>query len=98
MSCGYGERPLNTIFLAFASLALFPILYRLVGGIVDDMDGVMTWLDYFNYSLATFTTIGFSQFTATTPLSQTISSLEALLGVSLLALLMFVLGNRISKA
>ena len=94
LSCGYGERPLNTIFLAFASLVLFPILYRIVGGI----EGATTWLDYFNYSLATFTTIGFSQFTATTPLSQTITSLEALLGIALLALLMFVLGNRISKA
>ncbi|MEM7119407.1 MAG: ion channel, partial [Chloroflexota bacterium] len=94
LSCGYGERPLNTIILAFASLIIFPFIYATTGGI----DGATTCLDYFNYSLATFTTIGFSQFTAITPLSQTLTSLEALLGIALLALLMFVLGNRISKA
>lgn len=97
LSCGYGERPLRPILIAFVTLAGFPFIYSLIGGIVDE-DGVMSLLDYFNYSFATFTTLGFEQFTAVTPLAQTLSSIEGLVGISILALLMFVLGNRISRA
>jgi hypothetical protein len=67
------------------------------GGIVSEA-GPMTWLDYFNYSFGAFTTMGFNQFHATTPLAQTLTSIEALLGISILALLMFTLGNRLSRA
>ncbi|MEM7336986.1 MAG: ion channel, partial [Chloroflexota bacterium] len=81
----------------FVTLVGFPFIYAAAGGIADD-DGVMTLLDYFNYSFATFTTLGFEQFSAETPLAQTVSSIEGVLGVSILALLMFVLGNRISRA
>lgn len=97
LSCGYGERPLRPILIAFVTLVGFPFIYAAAGGIADD-DGVMTLLDYFNYSFATFTTLGFEQFSAETPLAQTVSSIEGVLGVSILALLMFVLGNRISRA
>ncbi|VAW31345.1 hypothetical protein MNBD_CHLOROFLEXI01-5256 [hydrothermal vent metagenome] len=93
LSCGYGERPLRPIFWAAATLAVFPIIYATVGGV----SGPQTWLDYFNYSLAAFTTLGFDQFSADTPLAQTLTSIEAIVGISILALLMFVLGNRISR-
>lgn len=97
LTCGYGERPLRPIFLAALTLFTFPGFYALSGGVVSE-GGQMTWLDYFNYSFATFTTLGFNQFSAVTPLAQTISSIEGLVGISILALLMFVLGNRISRA
>jgi uncharacterized protein YjbI with pentapeptide repeats len=97
LSCGYGERPLRSIFLALITLLIFPAFYALSGGVVSEA-GQMTWLDYFNYSFATFTTLGFNQFSAVTPLAQTISSIEGLIGISILALLMFALGNRISRA
>ncbi len=58
----------------------------------------MSWIDYINYSFGAFTTIGFSNFQTTTALAQTLTSIEALLGISILALLMFTLGNRISRS
>ena len=97
LTCGYGEKPMRTIALSLMVLLGFPFLYALEGGIKSTVD-TMTALDYFNYSLASFTTLGFSEFEPTTALAQTLTSLEALLGISVLALLMFVLGNRISRA
>ncbi|MBI3243231.1 MAG: pentapeptide repeat-containing protein [Chloroflexi bacterium] len=95
--CGYGEKPLRTVLWAGVILLAFPLLFALSGGVVS-RSGQMTWLDYLNYSLGTFTTIGFSQFEAQTPLAQVLTSIEALLGISTLALLMFTLGNRISRS
>ncbi len=96
LSCGYGEKPLRTIGLSFVILITFPFIYAWIGGITSTQ-GTMTNLDYFNYSLGAFTTLGFSEFEAKTAVAQTLTSLEALLGISILALLMFVLGNRISR-
>lgn len=93
ITCGYGETPFRTLAWALVILLLFPILYRFSGGIT----GVQSWLDYFNYSLGAFTTIGFESFQAETPVAQTLTSLEALLGISILALLMFTLGNRVNR-
>ena len=97
MLCGYGEKPLRTILWAVVILLVFPLLFYSSGGVVSQ-NGQMTWLDYMNYSLGTFTTIGFSQFVPETPLAQVLTSIEALLGISILALLMFTLGNRISRS
>lgn len=97
LSCGYGEKPLRTLVVAGVVLLAFPFLFRLSGGIISE-SGSMTWLDYFNYSLGAFTTIGFGQFQAVTPFAQTLTSIEALTGISILALLMFTLGNRISRS
>jgi len=97
LSCCYGERPWRTVGWSVVVLFLFPLLYYLSGGLMSEA-GLMSWLDYFNYSLAAFSTIGFSQFQAVTPLAQTLTSFESLLGISLLALLMFTLGNRISRS
>lgn len=97
LSCGYGERPLRTVAWAAGILVVFPLLYAWSGGI-DSTVGSPSWLDYFNYSLGAFTTIGFAQFQATTWLAQTLTSIQALLGICTLALLMFSLGNRISRS
>jgi uncharacterized protein YjbI with pentapeptide repeats len=97
LSCGYGEKPLRSLLWAFFSIVLFSLTYYLSGGIAITGEN-MTWLDYFIYSLGAFSTIGFDKFQASTPLSQILTSLEALSGISLLAILMFTLGNRISRS
>lgn len=96
ISCGYGEKPIRTIFVAIFSIILFTFLYKISGGIISTQAD-MTYLDYFNYSLGAFTTIGFNNFQAITHLAQTLTSIEALSGISILALLMFSLGKRISR-
>ena len=97
LTCGHGEKPLRTIGCALVVLALFFGLFVVSGGIVDKYDHVMSWGDYLNYSLGTFATMNFSDFEVHGWLAQGLTNVEALLGVSTLALLMFTLGNRISR-
>jgi hypothetical protein len=98
VSCGYGEKPLRTLWWALAVVLILPIFYWLSGGIVSADGTPLTWLDYLNYSFGAFTTIGFARFMTANWIAETLTSLEALLGISVLALLMFALGNRISRS
>ncbi len=98
LTCGYGEKPVRTLVWALAVVLIFPVLYWLSGGIVSVNVSTLTWLDYMNYSLGAFTTIGFARFETETWVAETLTSLEALLGISGLALLMYTLGNRISRS
>lgn len=97
ITCGYGERPLRTVVCAFVIVLVFPFLFMWSGGVVAT-NGSMSTIDYFNYSFGAFATIGFSQFIPITPVAQTLTSIESLLGIAFLALLMFALGNRISRS
>jgi len=97
LSCGYGERPGRVVFWAAVILVLFPFLYRLSGGIVSTTGYPVSWIDYFHYSMAAFSTIGFPDLISANDTAKLLTSLEALLGISALALLMFALGNRISQ-
>jgi hypothetical protein len=98
LTCGYGEKPLRTLWWALAVVLILPIFYWLSGGIVSADGTPLTWLDYLNYSFGAFTTIGFARFITANWIAETLTSLEALLGISVLALLMFALGNRISRS
>jgi uncharacterized protein YjbI with pentapeptide repeats len=98
LSCGYGEKPLRSIGWALAVVLIFPVFYWLSGGIVSTNSRPLSALDYLNYSLGSFTTIGFARFNTANWIAETLTSLEALLGISVLALLMFALGNRISRS
>jgi hypothetical protein len=98
LTCGYGERPLRTVWWGLATVVVFGVLYWVCGGVVSVNGAPLTWLDYLNYSLGAFSTIGFSNFATIDRLAQTLTSVEALLGIAILALLMFTLGNRISRS
>jgi hypothetical protein len=98
LSCGYGEKPLRTLWWALAIVLVLPVFYWLSGGIVSVGGTPLAWLDYLNYSFGAFTTISFARFVTANWIAETLTSLEALLGISVLALLMFALGNRISRS
>lgn len=98
LSCGYGEKPLRAIWWTLGTIFIFPLFYWLSGGLASTTGATMNWLDYLNYSFGAFTTMGFARFETTNGLAETLTSLEALLGISVLALLMFALGNRISRS
>jgi uncharacterized protein YjbI with pentapeptide repeats len=98
LSCGYGERPLRVTLLAVVVILLFPFLYQLSGGVANLEGHPIRWIDYLHYSLAAFSTIGFPDLAPRNDFAKILTSLEALLGISALALLMFALGNRISRS
>jgi len=101
LAVGYGEKPQRSAGVALFTILIFAFLYKTIGGIVIVDSGgssQLQWFDYLNYSLGAFSTIGFSKFAAITPFSQFLTSVEALSGISILALLMFALGNRVNRS
>lgn len=98
LTCGYGERPLRVAGVSVVVVALFALLFWLTGGVVTTTGGPVTWSSYLQYSLATFCTIGFPTLAPAHDLAMLLSSVEAFLGIACLALLMFALGNRISRS
>lgn len=98
LTSGYGERPLRTLWVALAVILSFPLFYGLSGQVRLHTGGVPSGLDYLIYSLGAFSTMDFSRFETTGVIAETLASIEALLGISILALLMFALGNRISRS
>jgi len=96
--CGYGERPFRTLGVALFVLLVFSGLFRITGGLSKGPNQTVTLGDYFLFSLASFATIDLPPLQATCPRAQFLATLEAITGISLLALLMFTLGNRISRS
>jgi uncharacterized protein YjbI with pentapeptide repeats len=93
LTTGYGERPWNPVVIAVLSMLAFAVGY-LVSGAVDG------FADASIYSLATFATFNLAR-PEVQPQGtgiETASSLEALLGIGMLALFVFTLGNRMSRS
>jgi len=97
--CLYGESPLRVVAWAAAlAFLIFPLLYALFGGVVTADGSPVTWGEYLRLSLASFATIELANVQAQGIVAQFLRTLEALAGISLLALLMFTVGNRISRS
>jgi uncharacterized protein YjbI with pentapeptide repeats len=98
LTCGYGERPLRTLGFAAAVIFGFAPLYWNSGGISAKLDQSLRWSDYLIYSMSTFATVNLPRFNVINTIAELLTSLEALFGIAILALLMFALGNRISRS
>jgi hypothetical protein len=96
ISCGYGEQPGKVFVMIFGIVMLFGFIYLFLGGIktADNMD--VDWYDNFVYSLGASVTMGFPDLNPGTYFARIISSIEYAVGVSLFALLMYSLGQRIT--
>ena len=89
---GYGERPANPIFVGALMILGFGLGFRLTGAITSLQDAMI-------YSMATFATFNLSR-QGLSPDgigAEVASSAEALLGIGILALFVFTLGNRMSR-
>ena len=93
LTTGYGERPWNPVIVAVFAMLAFALGY-FVSGAVDG------FTDALIYSLATFATFNLAR-PEVQPQGKGIemgSSLEALLGIGILALFVYTLGNRMSRS
>jgi len=95
---GYGEKPFRAALAGCVSIVFFAFLFWLSGGISNLSGQPLRLIDYLHYSIAAFSTIGFPDLVATSDAAKIFTSLEALTGISLLALFMFSLGNRINRS
>ena len=110
LSTGYGERPWNAVGLGAFIMAAFAVGFWLTGAVSAGRPrwftswnpGDIDWAglgDALTYSLATFATFNLGR-TALNPEGRGVeiaSSIEALLGIAILALVVFTLGNRMSR-
>ena len=90
---GYGERPQNPVIGGALVMAAFALGYWLTGAVAGLMDALV-------YSVATFATFNLGR-PGLNPEGRGVelaSSVEALLGISVLALVIYTLGNRMSRS
>lgn len=89
ITCSYGEHPWKVLFLTIAAVALFSLVYWL-SGLINSM----FLSDNIVFSLGSFVTLTFTGLEASNVLARVLMCMEAALGVSLFALLMYSLGRR----
>jgi uncharacterized protein YjbI with pentapeptide repeats len=98
---GYGERPLRAVAWVPLLVAGFAMLYWRLGDLTVDGTTAAGFGACMRHSLASFVTLSTSGAQAVRPRSpgaQIWTSLEAMSGVSLIALVMFSLGKRITRS
>jgi len=89
----YGERPQNPVIGGALVMAAFGLGYWLTGAVAGLFDALV-------YSVATFATFNLGR-PGLNPEGRGVelaSSIEALLGISVLALVIYTLGNRMSRS
>ena len=93
---GYGERPiLPVLWAVLFVVALFPTLYWITGSLSDSADG---FPDAIAYSATTFSTLSFNRLQPDSSAASVISAVEAVTGVIMFALVVFTVGNRMSRS
>jgi hypothetical protein len=97
---GYGERPLRALGWVPVLVGLYATFYRATGSIAhtERPRHVAGWLGCFEHSLASFVTMNISSLAPRGTVGQFATNVEALTGVSLVALVMFALGRRITRS
>ena len=90
LATGYGERPWNPVIGGVL------IILGFAGGFCATRAIANFW-DALIYSLATFATFNLADTGPTGRGADVASSVEALLGISVLALVIFTLGNKMSR-
>jgi hypothetical protein len=100
---GYGDKIERPIGASATLIALFALLFWLTDGIVKTVNGTIVspgWLDYFYHSITTFTSLGYSNIQpnlAVGSLPQIVVAAESVLGILLMALIIFVVTYQVSR-
>lgn len=93
----YGESPWFVVAWSFGVIASSATLFSQVGGIQQNGEVITSDpVQLLYFSIVTFTTLGYGDFQPATELSKLVASTEAMLGSLLMALLVFVLGRRVT--
>lgn len=98
---GYGERPWNILFVTIFTISVFAFLYMIIGlrnldgeiisinlNNIKNYDKnyiINTYIDFWYFSLITFTTVGYGDMLASSTIGRILVSLEVFFGVTLAA-------------
>lgn len=100
---GYGDRIKRPFGASVTGIAVFALLFWWTDGIVKTVNGEIVtpgWLDYFYHSITTFTSLGYSNIQpnlAVGPLPQILVAAESVIGILLMALIIFVVTYHVSR-
>jgi uncharacterized protein YjbI with pentapeptide repeats len=100
---GYGDKIERPIGASATIIAVFAFLFWLTDAIVKNVNGKIVssgWLDYIYHSITTFTSLGYSNIQpnlAVGPLPQIFVAAESVLGILLMALIIFVVTYQVSR-
>ena len=94
----YGEGPTHVLGWAFIAIVAFVPLYMVTDGI-STTEGVIPGsrehlLEYVYFSVVTFSTLGYGDFTPAGDTARLLAMLQAIVGSILIALFIFTLGRR----
>lgn len=98
---GYGERPLRAVAWVPLIVLAYATVYWRLGDLTTDGSHPASFGPCLRHSLASFVTLSVAGTPAVYPWTssaQALTSVEAMTGVSLLALIMFSLGKRITRS
>ncbi len=100
--CEFGERPSRVVLCSLMLVLIFPAMYFLLGGLSPIGSGTssgssLIWANYLEYSAFTFATMNAPDVTPVSHVAKLLTTVEGFLGIGMLALLMFTLGNRIRR-
>ena len=94
----YGESPFFILIWGLFIILTFPLFYFWSNGLVMDTGIHLTMIDYLQYSIAAFATMNLSGVTPINNCAKLLTNIEAILGIAVLALLMWALGNKVSHS
>jgi hypothetical protein len=105
LSAGYGERPWRPVACSGIVVLFFAVVYA-AGGLIDPVfDGnpktpprAPNFLDALTYSIGAFFTVGFNIMEPLGKVARLLTSVESALGIGLLALLIWTIGNSMTKS
>lgn len=95
---GYGERPVRAFAWIPIIVMLYTAMFHFLGGLTNTAGRPVGWISDFQDSLASFVTMGVASIVTHSGPTQVVTSIDALTGVSLVALVMFSLGKRITRS
>lgn len=103
LMAGYGDKIERPIGASATIIFLWAILFKLTDGIVKNVNGTIVspgWFDYIYHSITTFTSLGYSNIQpnlAVGSVPQILVAAESVLGILLMALIIFVVTYQVSR-
>lgn len=102
---GYGERPQMPLLWGLVTILIFALVFAATGNVSADFagdaasaQGSHNFWDALTHSIAAFATIGFNTFEPIGRVARLLTAIESALGISLFALFIYTIGNRMSRS
>ncbi len=102
---GYGERPQMPVLWGLVTILVFALVFAVMGDVSPNFagdpataKGSHNFWDALTHSIGAFATIGFNTLEPIGRVARLLTAVESMLGIGFFALLIYTLGNRMSRS